>query len=338
MLSLPNELFLSYIFIHLDLTDLIELFDLIHNRRLRALLSASLSTRTYIDLTQAKVSNEWILSKMSFIPAGNQIVTLQINDDQLNKTSVDVIVNACPKLSRMEVIVRQDRSLFSILSTMELDSLKLSSICGNQDEMFVYLCHSQCTLHCLTITEDKPIRTLSVELLSHCNRRLTHLSIAVLDLGVAASLMCHLLALEKLELRLPHRNQSTTRNPREYRHEDHPLSYQWSTRLRFLSIVAPRPYTRIYFSFYDFVRRFSSSLQQLSFYLTPLFRAMTPQALERELLAQLPRLTRLDFCIHTGLTSQQDNDARHLFDRWASDQRHVISIYHNPGMQHSLPD
>jgi hypothetical protein len=337
LFSLPNELFLSGIFTHFDPVDLIKLFNSIENRRLKCLVWASLQTRMSIDLARAELSNQCLTSNLSFLPSGNQIIAVRIDNTQLNETLAAVLVKVCPKLTRVEVIMLQERpqkQLFSILSRMNVDSLTMSSISNDQNEMLIYVCNSQCTLRCLTITEDNnPIHTPLEELFYHYNYRLTCLSVAVIDLGVAASLMCHVPVLEKLVLRLPQRRRCTAGHPREYRDEDH-RSSQWSNRLQLLSIIAPRAYTRITSSFYDFVRRFASSLERLSFYLTPLFRKMTPQALERELLEQLPRLTRLDFCIHTGPTYPHESDARHLFDQWSVNQRHVISIYHSPGMQY----
>jgi hypothetical protein len=337
LFSLPNELFLSGIFTHFDSVDLIKLFNSIENRRLKCLVWASLQTRMSIDLARAELSNQCLTSNLSFLPSGNQIIAVRIDNTQLNETLAAVLVKVCPKLTRVEVIMLQERpqkQLFSILSRMNVDSLTMSSISNDQNEMLIYVCNSQCTLRCLTITEDNnPIHTPLEELFYHYNYRLTCLSVAVIDLGVAASLMCHVPVLEKLVLRLPQRRRCTAGHPREYCDEDH-RSSQWSNRLQLLSIIAPRAYTRITSSFYDFVRRFASSLERLSFYLTPLFRKMTPQALERELLEQLPRLTRLDFCIHTGPTYPHESDARHLFDQWSVNQRHVISIYHSPGMQY----
>ncbi|CAF1687770.1 unnamed protein product, partial [Adineta ricciae] len=133
LLSLPNELFLSNIFIHFDLIDLLKLFSSTQNQRLKSLVSATLYTRMSIDLIRTEVRYSLLLS---FLPPENNIITVRINNNQLNETLAAALVKACPKLTRMEVIVLHEQprqSLFSILWTMNLDSLTLSSISDDQN-------------------------------------------------------------------------------------------------------------------------------------------------------------------------------------------------------------
>ena len=102
---------------------------------------------------------------------------------------------------------------------------------------------------------------------------------------------------------------------------------EWPTKVRSLRLIA---YDQLMdtTSFCAFMRRFSSSLDYLSFYFgTPQRFLMSGwRNLEEHLLDYIPHLKHIEFCVHSGLINFE-RDRRQNFDRWT--KREVISIFHS---------
>jgi hypothetical protein len=154
------------------------------------------------------------------------------------------------------------------------------------------------------------------------NRNLTHLSLDLAHISFAIVLMPFVSALEHFELRL-HKiyNQPSAFKSKFLQRRE------WPTKVRSLRLIA---YDQLMdtISFCAFVKRFSLSLDHLSFYISThqCFLMSRWRSIEKHLLDYLPHLRQIEFCVHSGLMNIE-TDRRRTFDHWT--KKEVISIFHS---------
>jgi hypothetical protein len=165
------------------------------------------------------------------------------------------------------------------------------------------------------------------------NQYLTRLSILLRNLSLAVELMPYVPSLEHLYIRLYGR-RLFERSEWAFKN-DYCKSQIWPLGVKSLRIVAYN-YLMIMSYFYQFVRRFSSTLEHLSLYFTTQssYFLASHQNFERCLLRRLPYIKRLEFSINTGLYDEYESDGGHTFDNWKR-QLHVISIFNSKFGQHT---
>jgi hypothetical protein len=321
---LPNELLLYHIFIYLHSTDLLHAFGELYNRRLDALLCAHIH---HIDLSTSDTSvisiDRWLSYSSSF--KKNTLLSLRINLDHfdyrfsstfpgLNRLDLQ-ITTVSEKVSQMIVFTRL--KIFSITLTSEkLERIKgLVSFIWHPDSCL----ESLSTSNCFILDKDDLFPKLSRSPM--INQHLTRLSVDLGHICFAIVLMPFVPNLQYFELRL-HSVYSTVScfNPELLQKQE------WPTKVRSLRFIAYDQYMDTN-CFCAFVKRFSLSLEHLSFYISTRQRFLMASRgnFERYLLNYLPHIKSIDFCVHSGLLTLEI-DRRRAFDRWTRNQ--VVSIHH----------
>lgn len=269
------------------------------------------------------ISNDTWLSYLSSIK--NTILSLRINLNQFAYPISSIFA----RLHRLDLRISTDsQKLFHLNPFIQLKALSIVST-SNKSERIKGLASS-------IWNSDSSLETLSI---SNCfildkddfyprsscsliiNRHLTRLSVDLTHICFAIVLMPLVPALEYFELRLHDiYNKSSAFNPEFLQ------SQQWPRKVKSLRFIA---YDQLMdtVSFCTFVKRFSLSLEHLSFYISTHHRFLMSGSgsLERHLLSYLSHLKQLDFCVHSGIMNIEI-DRRRTFDRWTKKQ--VISIFH----------
>ncbi|CAF1141702.1 unnamed protein product [Adineta ricciae] len=130
-------------------------------------------------------------------------------------------------------------------------------------------------------------------------------------------------ALEHAEVRLHnvYKYQSSVFSPKFLQKRQ-----EWPTNVISLRFIAYDQFMDTT-SFCEFVKRFSLSLEHLSFYMRThrRFLMSTPCTFEQHLLNYLSRLKHIEFCVYNGVGNTK-SDRRTAFDSWTKMQ--VVSVYH----------
>ncbi len=297
LLSLPNELLLYHIFIYLHSTDLLHAFGELYNRRLDALLCAHIH---HIDLSTSDISvisiDRWLSYSSSF--KKNTLLSLRINLDHfdyrfsstfpgLNRLDLQ-ITTVSEKVSQMIVFTRL--KIFSITLTSEkLERIKgLVSFIWHPDSCLENLS----TSNCFILDKDDLFPKLSRSPM--INQHLTRLSVDLGHICFAIVLMPFVPNLQYFELRL-HSVYSTV----SCFNSELLQKQEWPTKVRSLRFIAYDQYMDTN-CFCAFVKRFSLSLEHLSFYISTRQRFLMASRgnFERYLLNYLPHMKSIDFCVH----------------------------------------
>ncbi|CAM4813257.1 unnamed protein product [Rotaria magnacalcarata] len=177
LLSLPNELLLYHIFIHLHSTDLLHAFGQFYNRRLNALLCAHIH---HIDLSASDTSvvsiDRWLCYLLSL--KKDTLLSLRIDLDhfdyrfssifaRLNRLDLR-ITTVSEKVSQIIVFTRL--TIFSITLTSEkLERIKeLTSFIWHSDSCLKSLSSSKCFI--LDKDDLFPISSRSLMINQHLTR------------------------------------------------------------------------------------------------------------------------------------------------------------------------
>jgi hypothetical protein len=315
---LPNELLLYHIFIYLHSTDLLHAFGQLYDRRLNALLCAHIRHVDFSTIDTSVVSIDRWLPYLT-------ILSFRINPDHLDDHHFAIfsslnrldlqLTTVSQKVSQMVVFTRL--KVLSVTLTSEQPQILegLASFIWHPDSCLESLSASNCFI----LDKDDLFPTSSCSLM--INRNLTHLSLDLGHICFAIVLMPFVPALEHFELRLHNvYNRSSTFTPQFLQRR------AWPAKVRSLCLIAHDQLMDTT-SFCAFVKRFSLSLEHLSFYISTrqCFLMSTPHSLEQDLLTHLTHLKRIDFCVHSGFM-RVEIDRRQTFDNWTKKQ--VISILH----------
>ncbi|CAF1523367.1 unnamed protein product [Adineta ricciae] len=302
LLSLPNELLLYHIFIYLHSTDLLHAFGQLYNRRLNALLCAYIRHVDFSTIDTSVVSIDRWLPYLT-------ISSFRINADHLNDQHFAIfsslnrldlqLTTASQKVSQMVAFTRLKVLSITLTSEQPQRLEGLASFLWHPDNYLESLSSSNCFI----LDKDDLFPTSSSHLFRHC-----------------FDAVCTY-ALEHFELRLHNvYNRSSTFSPQFLQRR------AWPAKVRSLRFVTHDQLMDTT-SFCAFVKRFSLSLEHLSFYISTRQRFLmsTPHSLEQDLLTHLTHLKRIDFCVHSGFMNVEI-DRRQTFDNWTKKQ--VISILH----------
>ncbi|UJR07543.1 hypothetical protein I4U23_011831 [Adineta vaga] len=325
LLSLPNELFLNNIFIYLHSIDLLNAFGHLENYRLNSLLYSYIH---HLDLlttdTSVVLINRWLFF-LSFLKT-DTILSLRINPNHFDYSLSSIF----PRLNRLDLQMTEVcESISQILVSTRLKSLSITLTSEKPERIkgltsfiwhFDSCLESLITSNCFILDKDDLYSSSSSSLM--INRNLTRLSLDLAHICFAIILMPFVPALEHFELRLHNiYNQSSALKSKFLQERE------WPTKVRLLRFIAHDQLMDTT-SFCDFVKRFSLSLEYLSFYISTgqRFLMATRRTFEIHLLDYLPNLKSIDFCVHSGLLNFEI-DRRHTFDHWTKKQ--IISIYYS---------
>ena len=322
LLTLPNELLRFHVFIYLHSTDLLRAFARVNNRRLNTLLQACVRHLDISSTDTAIVSvHRWLGSSC----LEHSIVSLRIDSDHLNHS-----LYGFSQLIRLDLRVKQTSPTVSQI-VAALPRLKALTITSTSDHpqriegLRTFIWHpDSCleylsTTNCFVLDREDLFPTSSCTLMF--NQRITRLSLDLGHICFAIGLMPFVPALEHFELRLHATSTKWMTFTPEFLQRR-----AWPPKVKSLRFIAYDQYIET-FGFCAFLKRFSPSLEHLSFFIstrqTSLMR--THRTMKRLLLADFSHLNRLDFCVHTGLTDDDGQGCR-TFDNWPAKQ--VISILH----------
>lgn len=292
---------------------------------MNALLSAHIRHIDFSITDTSVVSIDRWLSYLSSFEK-NTILSLRVNADHFDYSLSSIF----PGLSRLDL--RMATASEEISRMVEFTRLKVLSITWtskNPERMkglASFIWHSDSCLeslstsNCFVLDKDDifPISSHSLMI----NRHLTRLSLDLGHIYFAIALMPFIPALEHFELRL-----HEIYDERPIFNYESLQEQEWPTKVRSLRLI---DYDQLFDTtcFCAFVKRFSLSLEHLSFYISTQQRFLmaTWRNFERHLLDYLSHFQSIDFCVHSGLMNIEI-DRRHTFDRWT--RKEVISIFHS---------
>ena len=321
-MSLPNELFLSCIFIYLHSTDLLRAFGQLRNARLNALLYTYIR---HIDLSTIDESSieRWLSSLLSL--ETNAILSLRVTLDRFDSSFSFLF----PRLNRLDLrLTTLSEQVSRICVLTQLKSFSITLTCGkaaNIKGLAPFIWHSdRClssvsTSNCFILDKDDFCPTPSQSLM--INQNLTRLSLDLAHIRFVIVLMPFVPALEHLEVRLHriYRDSSMLE-------EDFLQRWESPAKVKSLRFLAFDQLVDTV-CFCTLVKHFSLSLNYLSFYMSTPQRFLMCKwnSLEQYLLSDLPLLKQVEFCVHSGMRTL-GGDHRRKFDHWTRNE--VISILH----------
>ncbi len=321
---MPNELLLYHIFIYLRSTDLLHAFGQLYNRRLNALVCAHIRHIDFSTNDTSVVSIDRWLSYLSSLK--NAILSLRINLNHFDYPLSSIF----PKLNRLDLrMTTASQQVSRIVAFTGLKELSITLTSEKPERIeglasFIWQpdsCLENLSVsNCFILDKDDLYPRSSCSLM--VNRSLTRLSLDLGHICVAIVLMPFVPALEHFELRL----HDVYDQPSTFRPEFLQLQ-EWPTKVRSLRFIA---YNQLMdtTSFCSFVKRFSLSLEHLSFYISTHQRFLMSawRSLEQHLLDYLLHLKQIDFCVHSSVMNIEI-DLHRTFDRWTKKQ--LISIFHS---------